>query len=269
MDQDTSAAVSQRAPGSPLAGRTAIVTGGSRGIGGAIVRRLAADGAAVVFNYSTNEAPAKEVVAEVAAAGGTAWAVQAELGSLDQIEGLFTAADQHFAEIGADGLDILVNSAGTFVRTPFGETSEAAYDEMMAINAKAPFFTMQHAVRRLRDGGRIINLSTVTTRWPRVHESAYIASKAALEQFSWVATRELGGRGITVNVVSPGPTDSGAGGMLQSATTDAIRAEVANQTPLNRLGLPTDIAAVVAFLAGPDGGWVNGQNIRADGGLVW
>jgi 3-oxoacyl-[acyl-carrier protein] reductase len=253
----------------PLAGKTAVVTGGSRGIGRAIVRRLATDGAAVVFSYGSDETSAKETVAEVTAAGGAVWAERTELTDLDQIEKLFLAADKHFEEIGTSSLDILVNSAGTFVRTPIGSTTEADFDRQIAVNTKAPFFAIQHAAGRLKEGGRIVNLSTVTTRWPRLQESVYAASKAALEQFTWIATRELGSRGITVNVVSPGPTDSGEHGMLQRATTAEIREEVARQTPLGALGRTTDIANTVAFLVGPDGGWVTGQNIRVDGGLVW
>lgn len=251
----------------PLSGKTAVVTGGSRGIGRAIVERLAGDGAAVVFSYAGNEAQAIEVADTVADAGGHAWPVQAQLEDLSQVENLFLAADEHLAETGTTGLDILVNNAGTFVRTPIGSTTEADFDRQMAVNAKAPFFAMQHAAARMRDGGRIINISTITTRAPRVTEAVYAASKASVEQFSWIAARELGGRGITINVVSPGPTDAG---VLNGATGAEERAEVAKAIPLcHRLGRPVDIANVVAFLAGPDGEWVTGQNIRADGGLVY
>ncbi|MFJ5260505.1 SDR family oxidoreductase [Streptomyces sp. NPDC088387] len=249
-----------------LRGRTAIVTGGSRGIGRAIVRRLAADGAAVVFSYGRDEASARETVEEVTGAGGVVWAERAELSDLAQIERLFHAADECF---GAQKLDILVNNAGTFLRTPIGATTEADFDRQMTVNAKAPFFAIQHAAERMGEGGRIVNVSTVTTRWPRTQEAVYAASKAALEQFTWIATRELGGRGITVNVVSPGPTDSGEKGILRSATTDESREEVARQTPLGALGRTTDVAGAVAFLVGPDGGWITGQNLRVDGGLVW
>ncbi|MFJ4687638.1 SDR family oxidoreductase [Streptomyces sp. NPDC088789] len=249
----------------PLAGATAVVTGGSRGIGRAIVRRLTGDGAAVVFSYGHDGDAARETVEEITGAGGTVWAERAELTDLDHIEKLFLAADEHFGP----RLDILVNNAGTFLHTPIGSTSEEDFDRQIAVNTKAPFFALQHAAGRMTEGGRIVNISTVTTRWPRREEAVYAASKAALEQVTWIATRELGGRGITVNVVSPGPTDSGAHGMLRGATTDEARAEVARQTPLGALGRPTDIANMVAFLVGPDGGWVTGQNIRVDGGLVW
>jgi 3-oxoacyl-[acyl-carrier protein] reductase len=249
-----------------LQGKAAVVIGGSRGIGRAIVNRLAADGAAVVFSYAVNKAAAAEAEAEVAAAGGTAWAVQADLAEIEQISRLFEAADERFRSMAGTGLDILVNNAGIPVMTPIGSTSEAEYDRVMAVNAKGPFFAIQYAARRLRDGGRIINLSSVTTRWPRVPESAYIASKSALEAFTRVGARELGSRGITVNTVSPGPSDTE---MLRGTTTPEIRQDVIGQTPLGRLGRPRDVAAVVAFLAGPDGVWVTGQNIRADGGLVY
>ncbi|MFJ5777043.1 SDR family oxidoreductase [Streptomyces sp. NPDC093094] len=249
----------------PLAGKTAIVTGGSRGIGRAIVRRLAADGASVVFSYGHDAAAAQETVDEITAEGGTVRAEHAELTDLDRIEQLFLAADKHFGT----RLDILVNNAGTFVRTPIGSTRPEDFDRQIAVNAKAPFFAIQHAAERMTEGGRIVNMSTVTTRWPRQQEAVYAASKAALEQFTWIATRELGPRGITVNAVSPGPTDSGENGMLRRATTAEIREEVSRQTPLGALGGTTDIANVVAFLVGPDGGWVTGQNIRVDGGLVW
>jgi 3-oxoacyl-[acyl-carrier protein] reductase len=249
-----------------LRGKTAVVIGGSRGIGRAVVERLAADGAAVVFSYASNKDAALDTEALVRTAGGSAWAHQADVTDLGQIDALFEAADARFGEVGLDSLDILVNSAGIPVMTPLGSTTEAEYDRVMAVNAKGPFFAMQHAARRLRDGGRIINVSSVTTRWPRVPESAYIASKSALEAFTRVAARELAPRQITVNTVSPGPSDTS---MLRGTTTPEIRREVIEQTPLHRLGRPPEIAAVVAFLAGPDGVWVTGQNIRADGGLVY
>ena len=249
-----------------LSGKTAIVVGGSRGIGRAIVQRLAADGAAVVFSYATNKEAAAETEDLVRAAGGKALAVRADVSDLAQIAALYDAADARFAEAGLRSLDILVNSAAVPVMTPLGSTSEETYEHVMAVNARGPFFSMQHAAKRLRDGGRIVNISTVTTRWPRVPESAYIGSKAALEGFTRVAARELAPRQITANVVSPGPSDTE---MLRGTTTQEIRDQVVADTPLHRLGRPPEVAAVVAFLVGPDGVWVTGQNIRADGGLVY
>lgn len=167
---------------------------------------------------------------------------------------------------GLAGLDIFVNSAAVPVMTPLGSTTGETFDRVMAINARGPFFAMQHAAMRLREGGRIVNISTVTTRWPRVPESAYIGSKAALEAFTRVAARELAPRQITVNTVSPGPSDTE---MLRGSTTQEIRDQVVADTPLRRLGRPPEIAAVVALLVGPDEVWVTDQNIRADGGLVY
>ncbi|MQA86559.1 MAG: SDR family oxidoreductase [Streptosporangiales bacterium] len=234
-------------------------------MGRAIVRRLAADGAAVVFTYATNEAAAKQVVAEVETAGGWARAVRADLSEPAQVERLFAAVDQHFARLGIVGLDILVNNAGVPTGTPIAEVTEAEYDRVMAVNAKSVFFAIQHAIRRLRDGGRIVTLSTMSTAYATPGEAVYAASKAAVEQFTRVATQELGERGITVNTVSPGPTDTD---LLRGAVPEEALQGVAQMTPLGRLGRPADIASVVAFLVGLDGGWLTGQNLRADGGLV-
>ncbi|GAA2688396.1 MULTISPECIES: SDR family NAD(P)-dependent oxidoreductase [Nonomuraea] len=258
----------------PLTGRTALVTGGSRGIGRAIVQRLAADGASVVFTYASAEAAARRVAAEIdlevgalrGSADGGAWPVRLDLTDLDDIQRLFatafTTAHERFPE---PGLDILVNNAAIAADRPISEVTEADYDHAMAVNAKGVFFTIQHALPHLRDGGRIINLSTVSTTWPSPGEALYTASKAAVEQFSRVAAKELAGRGITVNTISPGPTDTD---LLREATTEQQRQAVATMTPLGRLGTPADVAAVVAFLAGPDSGWVTGQNIHVDGGLI-
>jgi 3-oxoacyl-[acyl-carrier protein] reductase len=236
-----------------LKGKTAVVTGGSRGIGRAIVRRLAADGAAVVFGYATNERAAKQVEAE------RIWAVQADVGDLADIDRLFGVADERF-----DGLDIFVNNAGIPSGTPIAEVSEADYDRVMAVNAKGAFFALQRAAARMKDGGRIVNISTMGTAWPSPGEALYAASKAAIEQFARVASRELGRRGITVNTISPGPTDTD---LLHGVPAEALD-QVAHLTALGRLGRPADIADVVAFLVGPDAHWLTGQNIRADGGLT-
>lgn len=148
---------------------------------------------------------------------------------------------------------------------PISEASEADYDRVMAVNAKGPFFVLQHAATRMRTGGAIINMSTLGTAWPSPGEALYAASKAALEQFTRIASRELGHHGIRVNTVSPDPTDTG---MLRAAVSAEALNSVAQMTALGRLGRPADIADIVAFLAGPDAGWLNGQNIHADGGLT-
>ncbi|GAA4878473.1 SDR family oxidoreductase [Kitasatospora terrestris] len=244
-----------------LTGRTAVVTGGSRGIGRAIVERLCRDGAHVVFGYATGEEAAAEVVRAVEAAGGRATAVRADLALPDGAERLMAAADEHL-----DGLDVLVNNAATTYRpTPLAETGAEDFDRVLAVNLRSVFLTVRHAARVMRDGGRIVNISTVNTVRPAPGIAAYAASKGAVEQLTSIAARELGARGITVNTVSPGATDTE---LLRGANPPQALEAVAALTPLGRLGRPSDVADVVAFLVGPDGGWVTGQNIRASGGLA-
>lgn len=243
-----------------LGGKTALVTGGSRGIGRAVVLRLAREGAKVLFTFAGNRVAADEVVAEVVAGGGEAIAVQADQGRLGDIERLFTEVDER---LGA--LDILVNNAATNPMGAISDATEADFDEVIAINTKGPFFILQAAAKRLRDGGRIVNVSSSGSA-PGL--SLYFASKAALEAITAVAARELGGRGITVNSVSPGATDTD---MMRAAAGDYLEQAVEHvtaQTALGRLGRPDDVADVVAFLAGPDSRWITGQNLRASGGLT-
>src|SRR5215831_720157 len=242
-----------------LDGKGALVTGGSRGIGRAIVKRLAADGAAVVFSYLQNEAAAREVVREVTEEGGRAVAVRADQGSLDDLRQLAGQADEHL-----DGLDIVVINAAGGLPGLIDKVTEDAYDRFMAVHAKGPFFLIQHAGRVLRDGGRIIAVSTLNTRLHPPGGALYTGAKGALENFTAVAALEFGRRGITANVVSPGTTDTG---LLRAANPGVTFEDEVAKTALGRLGQPDDIAAVVAFLAGPDSGWISGQNLSADGGL--
>ena len=243
-----------------LDGKGALVTGGSRGIGRAIVKRLAADGAMVVFSYLRNEAAAQDVVREVAEAGGRALAVRADQGSLADLRRLTGQAGEYLA-----GLDIVVINAAGGLPGKIDTVTEEVYDRFMAAHAKGPFFLIQHAGRVLRDGGRIIAISTVNTRLHPPGGALYTGAKGALENFTAVAAIEFGGRQITVNTVSPGFTDTE---LLRAANPGStFEAEVA-RTSLRRLGQPEDIAAVVAFLAGPDSGWISGQNLAADGGLL-
>lgn len=243
-----------------LDGKVALVTGGSRGIGRAIVHRLAHDGAAVVFSFHTNQAAAEEVAAEVTRGGGRAVAVRADQQDPRDLETLFATAEQRHG-----GLDILVNSAAIYPQTTIIDTTEHDYDQVMAVNTKGPFMAMRHAGRRLRDHGRIINLSTINTALPEPGTALYAASKAALEQFTAVAAREFGHRGITANSVSPGATDTDL--LRARMPTEAVE-QMTAVTALQRLGQPADIADVVAFLAGPDSRWITGQNLRATGGLL-
>jgi 3-oxoacyl-[acyl-carrier protein] reductase len=243
-----------------LDGKGALVTGGSRGIGRAIVRRLAAEGATVVLTYSENERAADKVVTENKEQGRAVTAVQADQADLAGLPELFaTAADS------TGGLDILVINAAINLVKPIEDTTEADYDRLMAVNAKGPFFTIQQAGRVLRDGGRIITFSTLNTVIPAPRNAVYIASKAAIEQFTAVAAREFGPRGITVNCVSPGATDTE---LLRASNPDETFEAVKAMTALGRLGEPADVADVVAFLAGPDSHWITGQNLRVTGGLL-
>jgi 3-oxoacyl-[acyl-carrier protein] reductase len=236
-----------------LAGKTAVVTGGSRGIGRAIVRRLAQDGARVVFSFREDKAAADALEREVEGAV----AVRADQEDPANLEALFEPV--------SDGLDILVNNAAINPQALIRDITPELFDRAMMVNAKFPLLAMRRAEPLLRDGGRIINISTLNTAVPGPGIALYCASKAALEQFTKVAAREFGPRGITVNTVSPGATDTD---LLRASNPPEALEETAQVTALGRLGEPADIADVVAFLAGPGARWITGQNIQANGGLI-
>ncbi|MFB7131569.1 glucose 1-dehydrogenase [Streptomyces sp. NPDC056237] len=244
-----------------LTGRNAVVTGGSRGIGRAIVERLCRDGAHVVFNYATSDDAAAEAVRAVRDKGGEASAVRIDLADPDGPEQLMEAAE---ARLG--GLDILVNNAALCLPPSLiADIEPDVFDRVMTVNTRAVFMTIRHAARRMREGGRIVNISTANTVRQGPGICAYAASKGAVEQITAVAAHELGARGITVNTVSPGATDTE---MLRGANEPEALEAVAGMTPLGRLGEPEDVADVVAFLVGHDGRWMTGQNVRATGGLA-
>ena len=243
-----------------LKGKAALVTGASRGIGRAIAERLAQAGASVAVNYANNAGEAQKVVTEITAKGGKALAIRADVSRVAEIVRLFDETIAHFGK-----LDILVNNAGIAFTKPVGATSEADFDRIFAINVKGTFFACQQAATRLADGGRIINLSTSITARLLPAYGAYAATKGAVEQLTRSLSKELGARGITVNAVSPGPTETEL--FLDGKTREQIDF-FSKQSAFGRLGRPKDIAEVVAFLAGDEAGWISGQNIRANGALA-
>lgn len=238
----------------------AIVTGASRGIGAAVARRLARDGFAVVINYFQGAEEAEQVRAGIEAEGGMAIAVQADIGGITGLAALFDAAEQAFG-----GVDVLVNNAGRMDLSPLAEVADADFDRQVALNFGAAFRGMREGARRLRDGGRIINFSSSVVGLYQPGYGVYAATKAAVEAMTHVLAKELGPRGITVNAVAPGPVETRL--FLAGKGEEQLRA-IANMSPFRRLGQTEDIAGVVAFLAGADGGWVNGQVLRANGGVI-
>ncbi|MFS0518375.1 SDR family oxidoreductase [Nostoc sp. UIC 10607] len=241
-----------------LVGKVAIVTGASRGIGRAIAERLAEDGASVVVNYANNSAKAKEVIAGIEARGGQALALQADISKVNDIRHLFQATIDHFGR-----LDILVNNAGLAIYKPFVQLTEEEFDTVFTVNARGTFFALQEAARWMADNGRIVSISTGGTVSPSPTASIYAGSKAAVEQFTKVLAKEIGERGITVNAVSPGFTDTE---ML--ASNPQLKEKGLKMSPLGRLGQPADVADVVAFLVSEEARWLTGQNIQAGGGAV-
>lgn len=240
--------------------RVAIVTGASRGIGAAMAQRLAQDGFAVVVNYARGREEAEQVVAAIEAQGGHAVAVQADIGETSGAATLFDAAEQAFG-----GADVLVNNAGTMKLGALADVADADFDRQVALNLGGVFRGMREAARRLRDGGRIISFSSSVVGLYQPGYGVYAATKAAVEAMTHILAKELGPRGITVNVVAPGPVETRF--FLQGKSEEQVRA-ITGMNPLKRLGQPEDIARVVAFLASPEGGWVNGQVIRANGGVI-
>jgi 3-oxoacyl-[acyl-carrier protein] reductase len=240
--------------------RTAIVTGASRGIGRAIATRLARDGFSVVVNGVGDAARADEVVAEIRAARGQATAVQADVSVAADVERLFKQAVDTYGRI-----DVVVNSAGIMPLMPIGGDDVERFDKVIAVNLRGTFLVLNQAARQVSEGGRIIALSSSVVALAFPTYGPYIASKAGVEGLVHVLANELRGRNITVNAVAPGPT---ATDLFLTGKSPELIERLTKLAPLERLGRPADIAAVVAFLAGPDGAWINGQVVRANGGIV-
>lgn len=240
--------------------KTAIVTGASRGIGAAIARRLAADGFNVIVNYAGSEQNAADVVEQIESAGGKAIAAKADVSDAVAVKRMFDGAETAFG-----GVDVLVNNAGIMKLAKIIDSDDALFDAHIAVNLKGTFNTLREAAGRLRNGGAIVNFSTSVVGTKLETYGVYTATKAAVETLTGILSKELRGRNVTVNAVAPGPT---ATDLFLDGKPPELIERFAKMVPLERLGEPRDIASVVSFLAGPDGAWVNGQTLRANGGLV-
>jgi 3-oxoacyl-[acyl-carrier protein] reductase len=240
--------------------KVAIVTGASRGIGAAIAERLAGDGFAVVINYAGDTISAEILARKIETNGGRALTFKANVSDPVAVRDMFDAAEQAFG-----GIDVLVNNAGIMKLAKIADSDDAMFDQQIAVNLKGSFNAMREAAKRLRDGGRIVNLSTSIVGTKLETYGIYAATKAAIETMTAILSKEMRGRGITVNAVAPGPT---ATDLFLNGKSPELVDRMAKMSPLERIAEPEDIASTVAFLVGSDGGWINGQVLRANGGLV-
>ena len=242
---------------STLAGKVAVVTGASKGIGAGIAKAFGAAGASVVVNYSSDKSGADKIVDTITKAGGKAIAVQGNVSKLEDAQAIIDAAIKAYGK-----LDILVNNAGTAIPKPFEEGTIEEFDHVLALNVRAVFITTQAALKHLNDGGRIITIgSCVGERMMTPGLAVYSATKGAVKMFSQGLSREVGGRGITVNTVQPGPIDTD----LNPASGDWAAPQKA-MTALNRYGTVDEVAALVAFVASPEAAYITGANLTVDGG---
>jgi 3-oxoacyl-[acyl-carrier protein] reductase len=237
-----------------------LVTGASKGIGAAVARQLAADGASLIVNYAGDKAGADTLVAELKAKGTNAIAVQADVSKPAEVKQMFDAALAHFGRI-----DVLVNNAGVMITKLLKDTTDEDFTRQFDINVRGVFNTLREAATRLADQGTIINFSTSVNRIMLPTYSTYVATKAAVEQLTRVFAKEVGGRGINVNSVSPGPTNTE---LFTKGKTDETIARLASLSAFNRIGQPDDIAKVVSFLASDDAKWISAQNIGLNGGMA-
>lgn len=244
-----------------LTGQVALVTGASRGIGRAIALRLAQEGASLAIHYAGNAKKAQEVISEITAIGGTAFAVQADLTKLEDICYLFTAVLARFHQLNI----VVVSGSAPMIFKSIAEVTEAEYELSFSLNAKGTLFVLQQTANYLANGGRVVSLSSPVTKTTPAGLAVTAGSKAALEQFTVALAKELGNRQIRVNIVTPGPT--GTEELIQATSPERL-AELANQAILKRLGEPKDIADVVAWLVSDEARWITGQNISATGGYI-
>ncbi|MDB5606380.1 MAG: family oxidoreductase [Bradyrhizobium sp.] len=240
--------------------KVAIVTGASRGIGAAVAERLAADGLTVVINYSGDAKSAEALARKIEGKGGRALTAKADVSDPNAVRGMFDAAEAAFG-----GVDVLINNAGIMKLAKIADSDDALFDQQIAINLKGSFNAMREAAKRLRDGGRIVNFSTSVVGIKLETYGVYAATKSAVETMTAILSKELRGRSISVNAVAPGPV---ATELFLTGKSPELIERMAKMNPLERLGTPGDIASAVAFLVGPDGGWINGQVLRANGGMV-
>jgi len=240
--------------------KVAIITGASRGIGAAIAERLATDGFTVIVNYAGGAEAAEALVRRIEQAGGKALAAQADVADPAAVRRLFDSAETSFG-----GVDVLVNNAGIMENAPLADTSDESFERQIAVNLKGTFNGLREAAKRLRDGGRIVNFSSSVVGLYQPNYAVYAATKGAVEAMTHVLSKEVRGRSITVNAVAPGPTGTD---LFLKGKPQAVIDTLAKLSPLERLGEPTDIADVVSFLVGPQGGWINGQILRANGGVI-
>ncbi|MEZ2441205.1 SDR family oxidoreductase [Chitinophaga sp. RCC_12] len=245
---------------STLKDKIILVTGSSRGIGATIARQLAAAGAKVIVNYAGGKDAAQQVVADIKQQGGDAIALQADVSKSDEVKALFDAAIAHYGRI-----DVLVNNAGIMITKLIKDTTDEDFTRQFDINVRGTFNTMREAATRLADKGSIINFSTSVNRIMLPAYGTYVATKAAVEQLTRVFSKEVGARGINVNSVSPGPTNTE---LFTNGKSEEVIARLASLSAFNRIGEPDDIAQVVVFLAGDDAKWINAQNIGVNGGMA-
>jgi 3-oxoacyl-[acyl-carrier protein] reductase len=243
-----------------LNNKVAIVTGSSRGIGAQIAITLAEAGASVVINYSSSQKPADEVVSEIKANGGSAIAIKADISSPEEVKLMFDLAISQFGKI-----NILINNAGSIFYKTIQDTTDDDFDKIFSVNVKGTFNTLREAASRLENDGRIINISSSTTRLMLPTYGAYSATKGAVEQLTRVLSKEVGARDITVNSISPGPINTE---LFTTGKSEEVINRLASMSAFDRIGEPVDVARIVSFLVSEEASWITGQNIGANGGFA-